>query len=96
MSAQSNELTLWGFTKNINRNWLSAILILLILGNIWFSAKWIISESEKNQCYQQSLLQEQQHSAQKEAILNKQSEQNYKIGELTAKVEMLAKIRNKK
>lgn len=95
MSAQSNELTLWGFTKNINRNWLSAILILLIGGNGFFATKWILSESEKNRCYQESLLQEQQHSAQKEAILIRQLEQNYKIGELTAKVEMLAKIRKK-
>lgn len=95
MPAQENELTLWGFTRNINRNWLSSVLILLIAGNMFFAAKWILSESEKNRCYQESLLQEKEHSAQKEAILLKQLEQNYKIGELTAKVEILAKLRKK-
>jgi hypothetical protein len=95
MSAQSNELTLWGFTKNINRNWLSAILILLIGGNIGFATKWILSESEKNKCYQESVLQEQRHSKEKESIFERQLDQAYKIGELTAKVEQLAKLRKK-
>jgi hypothetical protein len=91
--AQENELTLWGFTKNINRNWLSSILILLIVGNGFFSMKWILSETEKNNCYQESLLQEQRHSQEKEAILNRQLDQNFKIGELSARVEILSKIK---
>ncbi len=92
MAAQENELTLWGFTKNINRNWLSGILILLILGNGFLAMKWILSESEKNRCYQESVLQEQRHSKEKEAILERQLEQNYKIGELSARVELLTKM----
>lgn len=89
---QEKELTLWGFTKNINRNWLSSILILLIAGVGFFASKWQIAESEKNQCYQQSVEQEQRHSAEKEAILTRQLEQNYKIGELSARVEILSKL----
>jgi hypothetical protein len=93
MNTQEKELTLWGFTKNINRNWLSSILILLILGNGFFAAKWILSETEKNNCYRESLLQEQRHSKEKESILERQLEQNFKIGELSARVELLSKIK---
>jgi len=92
MAAQENELTLWGFTKNINRNWLSSILILLIFGNGFLAMKWILSESEKTRCYQESVLQEQRHSKEKEAILERQLEQNFKIGELSARVELLTKM----
>ena len=89
---QEKEMTVWGFSKAFNRNWISAILASagIIIGVL--ASKWQIAESEKNQCYKESVTQEQRHSKEKEEILNRQLEQNYKIGELSARVEILSKL----
>lgn len=90
--AQENELTVWGFSKAFNRNWISGILAAAGIAIGILASKWQIAEAEKNQCYKESVLQEQRHSKEKEEILNRQLEQNYKIGELSARVEILSKL----
>ena len=79
------------FTRTAGRGWATAIMLLLLFACVFLAFKWQSAEAEKDRCYQESVQQEQRHSAEKETILKAQLEQYYKLGELTAKVDQLAK-----
>ena len=79
------------FTKTAGRGWATAIMLLLISACVYLAVKWQGAEAEKDRCYQESVQQEQRHSAEKETIFKAQLEQYYKLGELTARVDQLSK-----
>lgn len=77
--------------NTLTKSIIAGIILFLLIMCGFFAGKWQTAEKEKNQCYQESIEQEKRHSDEKEAILNRQLDQNYKIGELTARVNNLTK-----
>lgn len=88
---QEEELKIWGMTKPLTRNIITGLIALLVLGNVFFAAKWIGAEGELRRCYQDTVDAERRHSEEKAAIREEQNKQWYTIGELKAQIKYSAK-----
>ena len=93
---QEEELKAWGMSKYLNRNIITGIITLLVLSNVFLSAKWVAAESDLNNCYKETTAQEKANSAAKEAAARETAELNYKFGVLMGKIEMLEKKMKRK
>ena len=88
---QEEELKIWGMGKGLNRNIITGIILLLVISNVFLSAKWVTAESNLNQCYREATAAEKANSKEKQAANDAITVLNYKLGILTAKVEYLEK-----
>lgn len=86
MIPQQEELKMWGMTKPLTRNIITGLMALLVMGNVFFAAKWIGAEDALRKCYRDAIEQEMRHSAEKDRVRDEQNKQWYTIGELKAQI----------